>query len=227
MPYPILDQTFKNLTIHEYNTAKEELVKYQPKTIESKYNRVMFAQLSIKQNCTNNVRSYRHLKKTFEATFKDEESVKAAVKASKAGLIKVRSKGLWVSNKKHNEDNLFYTKREGETWRECRSRWRGQIYGIGLAKISFTLELMYPLDAKLVCLDTHLLTQFGHNKDRLNPIEYQTYEDYFLAKCEEMKLTPTAAREAIWRKLAGENKENEPSWLTRSFEDELTVPAVA
>lgn len=226
MPYPILDESFKNITEAEYNQVKEELVKHKPKTDKARLNRVIFAHLSVQQTCKANTKSFRYIKENADDnSFKDLQSSLVMVNNCCAGLNNMRAKGLWLSHKIHKEDSSFLSKRDGESWKECRSRLNGQLFGINLAKISFALELMYPSEAKVVCLDKHLLTQFGHPAGRpIKQQEYYDYETYFLDLCSKYNYLPAVAREVIWRKSVLNKKTKDSyanTWLTTSFGDEV------
>ena len=50
----------------------------------------------------------------------------------------------------------FIARSSGEGWSEWRDRLAKKILGLGKAKTSFAIEMLYPTEAKVVCMDTHL-----------------------------------------------------------------------
>ena len=56
---------------------------------------------------------------------------------------------------------LFRSKKRDENWVQLRDRLMKSCKGIGIAKVSFTLELCYPHLAEVACLDTHMIQLYG------------------------------------------------------------------
>ncbi len=76
-------------------------------------------------------------------------------------------------------------------------------HGLGLAKTAFALEMCYPLRARTVCLDTHMLQLYGYTeaKERAkagsNKKLYYEMEDHWIKTCDSYGIAPFIAR-AIW-----------------------------
>ena len=83
------------------------------------------------------------------------------IKNSSLGLTSMRYKALWDFTRKFRANPKQFYKKNNETWQECRNRLSKETYGIGLAKTSFVLNLSFPVEASVCCLDVHLLRFLG------------------------------------------------------------------
>ena len=78
------------------------------------------------------------------------------------------------------------------------------MWGIGLAKTSFALELCYPEKCQAVCLDVHMLRLLGMNeqgykKDNSKDVaEYEQGERKWHYRAEKMKAPNYIARCIYW-----------------------------
>jgi len=54
----------------------------------------------------------------------------------------------------------YWGKIEGQTWGEYRASVQHQFKGLGLAKASFAVALLYPLEADVACIDTWMQKVF-------------------------------------------------------------------
>ena len=135
------------------------------------------------------------------------------IKNSSLGLTSMRYKALWDFTRKFRANPKQFYKKNNETWQECRNRLSKETYGIGLAKTSFVLNLSFPVEASVCCLDVHLLRFLGWDvKKKGTPslVRYEELEQKWLDKCEEHGIGYGVVRELYWNKIQG--KRNSRYW---------------
>ena len=110
---------------------------------------------------------------------------------------------MWEFNQKFwGNKNLFFG-RGNRTWAEYRKDLRDNILGMGLAKTSFVLEMTYPLDSEVVCLDTHMLQLFGCKQGKLTESKYVKYERLWVTESLKRGIPPVISRAIFWDKNQG------------------------
>jgi hypothetical protein len=89
-----------------------------------------------------------------------------------------------------------------------RDRLVGQIKGLGLAKLTFALEMIYPVDPALniTCLDVHMLRLYNHVKlnGRATPTKYKQLEADWVGRSDGVGSSPYVTRMAYWDKIQGQ-----------------------
>jgi len=80
---------------------------------------------------------------------------------------------------------------------------------LGQAKTSFAIEMLYPTEAKVVCMDTHLFQIYGLNQTK-DAKKYKTLEADWIARSEARGLAPYMARCLYWDK--NQNRKNSRYW---------------
>jgi hypothetical protein len=172
--------------------------------------RWLFAFMSVHTSWRRNVLGYKAVAKDLSWWFKeDKESLLQKISTSGVGLQNQRLKGIWKLLRycKYNNINIldrnFY---EHLSWQEYRDTLVQLFKGahIGMAKVSFAIEMMYPKDCQVVCLDTHMLRLYGHSgKTAFKPGDtlYRAMEDHWVETCNNLGYSPTMARHAYWDTL--------------------------
>ena len=100
---------------------------------------------------------------------------------------------------------LQYRKRDKESWCDYRWRLKKGILGLGLAKATFAACLLYPLDADLGCVDTHMckfylnLTSF----QTLSLKKYRSIEAKIRAIAKRARINTFLAQWLIWDHARG------------------------
>ena len=77
----------------------------------------------------------------------------------------------------------------GEGWTEWRDRLAKKILGLGKAKTSFAIEMLFPLEAQVVCMDTHLFQVYGLNQTKHSKL-YNEIEADWLERSEKRGVAP-------------------------------------
>jgi hypothetical protein len=85
----------------------------------------------------------------------------------------------------------------GEQWSDFRNRIEKNIKGLGLAKSSFAIEMIYPTQAEVTCLDTHLFQAYELNQTKHNRM-YHNLETHWVKNSLKKDLPPYIARCIYW-----------------------------
>jgi hypothetical protein len=128
----------------------------------------------------------------------DESSLRAALAACGAGMVTVRARGLADFFTKYWAEPDWYVPQPGETFAGCRDRLDAWIHGLGMAKISFALELCFPEICSVVCVDRHLARLYGLRAESMTPQDYRGAEDHWREACYGLGVAPTVARHVWW-----------------------------
>lgn len=175
----------------------------RPKTDVAAMRRWFFAFASVHTTWKGNIELYKALK----AVTADDVSVEdlaEIVKRSRAGMHSVRSKAITRFMSQFWADNS--TLRKPPTnglWVPYRNQLVKDLYGLGMAKTSFGLELCWPTEAGVVCLDTHMFQLYGLDQADANQATYLAVERHWIDRCAERKLLPTICRHVFWDTLKG------------------------
>jgi hypothetical protein len=90
-----------------------------------------------------------------------------------------------------------YKKQDSESWSSFRNRLKDKTKGLGPAKTSFALELCYPSEAKLTCLDTHMFKAYGLDQVR-DARQYMDIERHWVDMCNMWNVPAYVARCLYW-----------------------------
>lgn len=172
------------------------------------FRRWLFAYTSIHSTWQSNVRSYNHIK-NFEQWKNDKSKLAELLFLSKSGLQNQRTENIWDFKNKFFDNPDSFEKSSKESWVDLRNRLAQNLKGIGLAKVSFALELCYPNNVEIVCLDVHMLralkmNEQGYRADSKKEIaEYMTGENVWVEKSKRIETSPYITRCLYWDILQG------------------------
>ncbi|MEO7099119.1 MAG: hypothetical protein ABI162_07135 [Luteolibacter sp.] len=130
-----------------------------PTTTKDHFRRWLFAYASVHSTWKSNVRTYNAIKDL--GWISDPYLLWSTLMDSRGGLYNDRAKTIWKFKEQFFRNPEFFTRRGDETWPQARDRIAAGISGLGPAKTSFALELCFPLEAEVVCLDVHMLRLYG------------------------------------------------------------------
>ena len=167
----------------------------------------MFAYTTVNLSWQSSVRLYIELNKLqWPAT---EAQIRTAFIAAKSGFYDVRPRYIADFAAKYFKgvDFLRFQHRPSQNWIEFRNRLDKDILGLGVIKISFTMELAYPQETEIVCLDRHMLGRIFHTDPTrtVNGDQYIHYEKLWVQTCREYGVAPGIARLAYWDKMQGKD----------------------
>lgn len=166
------------------------------------FRRFLFAYCSVHTTWESNVNGFKAI-----ADFKnwegDRPSLRAKIVKSGMGLHNNRSKWIDEFSEKFWHDPASFKKGPRESWPVYRSRLEGKIVGLGPAKVSFALELAYPLEAEVLCLDVHMLRLYGKKDQSLKKGEYERYEADWIARSRAVELPSYIVKQIHWDRVQG------------------------
>jgi hypothetical protein len=169
------------------------------------YLRWLFAFLSVRSRWQANVFAYRRLARLGPSFSRAD--LNAALHETRVGLWRNRSAGIWQFHEDFWLDPQSWYPRDGETMTDCRDRLVYRTFGIRLAKVSFALEMAFPFNHAVVCLDVHILKLYGHDgvAGAPDPIRYREIEAHWCGACIERGVPPVIARHIVWDQVRGES----------------------
>lgn len=164
--------------------------------------RFLFAFMSVHTTWEINVKGYQEIKQ-FEAWKDGHFGLRTRLVRSGAGLHNNRT--LWISRfcDAFWADPKSFRRGVRESWHSYRDRLEARITGLGPAKVSFALELAFPLEAEVLCLDVHMLRLYGKKDQNLRKNEYQAYEADWVGRSRACGLPPYIIKQIHWDKAQG------------------------
>jgi thermostable 8-oxoguanine DNA glycosylase len=143
---------------------------------------------------------------------------------SRIGLHNNRLKFISNFTTKFWSNPSYYEIGKGESWEGFRNRIEKNIKGLGMAKSSFAVEMIYPDEAEVVCLDTHLFQAYGLNQTK-HARQYGTLENHWVKNSARKNLPPYIARCIYWDRK--QEKQDSRYWSHAleegDFSDEITI----
>jgi thermostable 8-oxoguanine DNA glycosylase len=196
----------------EFLSKKNQYLDYweqlRPKNKSQLFLSWLFSYLTIHSTWESTVKGFTLLK-DYEKWVNNKEVLKELLIESRCGLHNLRTN--YLSNFSENfwqDSTNFYL-----TPFEQRKALLNNLKGIGIAKISFALELSAPMNNECVCIDTHILKLFNLRPQDIvvkKNIKYYEAEQKWLSMSEEMALPPVILRAMYWDKL--QNQDNTSYW---------------
>lgn len=190
--------------------------KIKPAGEKAVFNRFLFAFLSVHTSWVNNVRAYEMMKGKIDLT---EEEIEGLLKRSGVGLHKNRTRFLSKFSKDYRKRPEWYLKRRTEKWTEYRDRLEKQILGLGMAKSSFAIELIYPNAAWVTCIDVHIARLCKENPN-LTKKTYLRAEQKLVEMAKEKGVMPSEFRWNYWDRNQGYK---DPRYWSYCLESEVTL----
>lgn len=165
------------------------------------FRRWLFAFCSVHTTWEANVNGYNAIK-NFTTWLGDDEALLGYLKTGRCGLYNNRTTYISAfANDFWSNPSEFY-RGQAESWRQMRDRLSTRIKGLGLAKTSFALEMSFPTEVEVVCLDIHMLRLYGDEDAGRKP-SYYKYEADWIGRSTKVDTPPYITRLAYWDKLQG------------------------
>lgn len=112
-------------------------------------------------------------------------------------MCTVRGKGIWEFSKSFWENPDFWRKQTNESFVQARDRMKEKLFGLGIAKTSFALEMIYPEECDVTCLDRHGIKLYGVPDNELEK-RYNSIESHWVETCRNRGLPPALVRHWWW-----------------------------
>ena len=190
-----VDTLFNSFDMDEVQTYKTYWESIKPKNDTEMFQRWLFAFMSVHTSWESNVRGYEAIKDWTKWVNRDDELERLLVE-SRVGLHKNRTR--FVSRFAHDFwGNPEEYKYDGGNWQDFRNKLVKKILGLGMAKVSFAFEMLYPNEAEVTCMDTHLFQAYGLDQSK-DATRYVEIENYWLDMCRMWNVPSTIARAILW-----------------------------
>ena len=173
-----------------------------PTNNADRFRRWLFAFCSVHTTWEGNIRGYDALKDL--AWLGDDPELLRRLRASGCGLYNNRTRFISAFSVDYWARPQDFVPASGESWRACRDRLEDRITGLGLAKTSFALELLAPTEAKLACLDVHMLRLYNRDPLKLKPKQYAQCELDWVQRAHDIGTAPYMARMVWWDNMQGQ-----------------------
>ncbi len=168
------------------------------------FRRWLFAFMSVHTTWESNVSGYRAIA-DFSQWLGDDSELLERLKAGRAGLYNNRLKFIsrFAADFWSNPHSFY--RGSSEPWWRFRDRLCASITGLGPAKTSFALEMSFPLEAEVACLDVHMLRLYGDEKAGAKRPTYNRFETDWVHRSRAANVEPYVARMVYWDKLQGKS----------------------
>ena len=187
-----------------FDSIKKEESKFQfsywnslkPINDTEKFQRWMFAFMSVHTSWERNIIGYNSIKNWWD-WINQWDILQDRLVLSRVGIQYNMLKYINQFTLKFWSNPSYYDKGINETWTHFRNRLVNDIKGLGMAKVSFALEMIHPTNAEVVCLDTHLFQAYGLNQTKHSK-QYGTLETHWVENSRKKDLPPYIARCIYW-----------------------------
>lgn len=136
-----------------YRRFGAEIAPAVPAAPHAVYERYLFALLSRHCALARTVRAFRLLRGHYRS---DVAWLTAALRTHRIGYHNVWATQIATFTRAYQEDPGRFLPAAGEPFGDARDRIARAVTGLGPAKTSFALGLIYPFDATVCCVDTHI-----------------------------------------------------------------------
>ena len=196
-----VEQYFKTITPREVKRYSKYWESITPRNKNDILKRWLFAFMSIHTTWENNVTGYKAVN-GWRKWFGENSKLRHSLIQSRVGLHNMRTKYISKFVTQFLSEPERYERKENETWQEWRNRMVKENLGIGIAKVSFVLEMCFPLDCEVVCVDTHTFQMYGLDQSK-DANRYEEIESHWLGLCKKHGVPSPIARAIYWDRKQG------------------------
>lgn len=207
----IFFETFPRDKVVKY---KEYWESVRPQNNDDIFRRYLFSYCSVHTTWQGNIKGYNAIK-NFNEWIDDKDALREKLHKSGVGLHNNRTNYIWDFSTKFwaNPKDFYLTTKKYHV--KKRDSIVSKISGIGMAKVSFALEMIHPNEARALCLDVHMLRLYDmehlkYNKSRSGMESYKKAERHWMVNCGKLKVPSYIARSIYWDDL--QKKEDSRYW---------------
>lgn len=208
------DIFFENFPRDRVVAYKEYWESVKPQNVDEIFRRYLFSYCSVHTTWQGNVKGYNAIK-NFNEWVDNQDTLREKLHKSGVGLHNNRTKYIWDFAQKFwsNPKDFYFTSKKYHV--KKRDSIVSKINGIGLAKVSFALEMIHPNEARALCLDVHMLRLYDmehlkYNKSRSGTDSYKKAERHWMVNCGKMKVPSYIARCLYWDSI--QHKDDSRYW---------------
>ncbi len=166
------------------------------------FQRWLFAFCSVHTSYESNMRGYLAIK-DFTEWFNKDDVLFDKLKGSGVGLYNNRTKFISEFARKYWQNPNLFKFKKNQKWSEFRDSLVKDILGLGMAKVSFALEMIYTFDCGVFCCDTHLFQAYGYDQSLHLP-KYRELENHWTEFSAMYNVPSAIARAIYWNRKKGE-----------------------
>lgn len=214
----IIDTIVANIDVEWYRRYVNSII---PRTHEELFRRFLFAYASVHTTWTSNLAMYNAVR-DYSAWLGDPDKLKTLIIDSRAGLYNNRTKYISEFSIKFWANPAWYWKQDQESWVRYRDRVKENCLGLGPAKSSFVIEMVYPDIAEVVCTDVHFMGVYGLTSQevgRMHPATERAAEVHWVNRMAELGIPPVLGRWGYWDV---KQKKPNPRYWTHVLETPMT-----
>lgn len=191
-----VDSFFESIQPEEIKFQYDYWKKLKPINDSERFQRFLFAFMSVHTSWESNIRGY-NLIKDWWTWMNQWDNLKEKLIESRVGLHNNRLRFISEFTIKFWSNPSNFDRGFNENWNGFRNRIVKEITGLGLAKSSFAIEMIYPDEAEVVCLDTHLFQAYGLDQTKHRK-KYDLLENHWVKNSVKKDLPPYIARCIYW-----------------------------
>lgn len=199
--YSNVESFFYSICSEAISSEKAYWESITPKSDSEKFKRWLFAFMSVHTSYASNLNGYKAIQSWIE-WFNRPEVLKEKLIESRVGLHNLRTRFVSDFSKAFWSSPETFDKQDVETWAGYRNRLEQYILGLGMAKVSFAIEMIYPNQAEVACLDTHLFQAYDLNQTK-DHYQYREIEKHWTEMCKMWSVPNYIARCIYWNKKQG------------------------
>ncbi len=173
-----------------------------------RFRRWLFAFMSVHTSWEGNCTGFLAIRDHWEWAF-DKKKLLPLLESSGAGMHNNRAQFITDFAIDYFRNSDEFMPGPGETWETCRNRLVRRVTGLGIAKVSYALEMSDPLNADVMCCDVHQLRLYdlgpgdvGSSGDRYDV--FRSAEAHWVRVCRERGVAPYVGRNIMWNRLQGQ-----------------------
>lgn len=167
------------------------------------FRRFLFAYCSVHTIWETNVRGFESIR-DFSHWLDSHAGLRTRLVQSGVGLHNNRTRWIGDFANLFWADPRSFLRGPREGWPAYRDRLEERIVGLGPAKVSFALELAYPLEAEVVCLDVHMLRMYGvTDQAKVRVHQYEAIEHDWVSRARAAGLPSFVVKQVAWDRLQG------------------------
>ncbi len=191
-----VESFFDSIQPEEIKFQYDYWKKLKPINDSERFQRFLFAFTSVHTSWEANIRGY-NLIKDWWTWMNQWDHLKEKLIESRIGLHNNRLRFISEFTLKFWSNPSNFDRGLNENWNGFRNRIVKEITGLGLAKSSFAIEMIYPDEAEVVCLDTHLFQAYGLDQVKHRK-KYDLLENHWVKNSVKKDLPPYIARCIYW-----------------------------
>lgn len=184
------------------------------------FKRWLFAFMSVHTTYENNMKGYLAIKDWTEWFNKDPRELKSRIEKAGVGLHNNRTRFISDFAQKFWSDPDFFKYKNGR-WSDFRDKLVKAITGLGMAKVSFALEMIDTFNVGVFCGDTHLFQAYGYKQD-IHAAKYREIEHHWVGLSKAYNISPAISRAVYWNRKKGEK--DCMYWASVFVENDLDKP---